>query len=306
MIARNAFLASVGWTDEDGFDEEGVDAFDPLTGPSARLKLVSLTIEEAHAVLADPALKNIVEAIAKMARKCGIKLRLVVQVPLLDQLGGSTTLRDMVAAGNVIVLRTANALSGQVAFNGNMPVDPKSLPREWETVGEDGEKKFIPTSGLGYVLGPGARSVPARMFFTERIRAHAREGETTELTLLDPKYKGQTLNEVLGMFRAGEITADGFTVQQSAAPAAGSPVTATVPADGTAWERISAFLEGRKLGAPSGMIAGELKIPHATVSTTLARYAEKGAAHKASTGWWKVGADPNAPANGREHAEVGS
>jgi len=92
------------------------------------MPLLVITIFEAHALLALDGARAIAEDIGKMSRKCGIKLRLETQVPLLDQLGNSTTLRDMVVSGNVVVFRTANRLTGQVAFNGNLPVDPASHP----------------------------------------------------------------------------------------------------------------------------------------------------------------------------------
>jgi hypothetical protein len=109
-----------------------------------------------------------------MSRKCGIKFRLITQVPLLNSLGNSMAIRDAVAAGNVIVFRTANRLSGQVAFNGSMPVDPCTLPKEWP----NGDT----TSGLGYVFGPGAdRPATMRTFLIIKPRRWATSGEPAQL-----------------------------------------------------------------------------------------------------------------------------
>jgi hypothetical protein len=95
-----------------------------------------------------------------MSRKCGIKFRLLTPVPLLDSLGGSQRIKDAVSAGNVVVFRTANQLSGQMAFNGVMPVEPCEIPKEWP----DGET----TAGLGYIFGPGAeRPIKMRTLVVE-------------------------------------------------------------------------------------------------------------------------------------------
>lgn len=172
MKRRERILSSLEWTDEMGRQHEGIDHFDPLN-PVIRgfgLPMICVTIEEAPEMLRVAGAAAVVEAIGRQSRKCGIKLRLVVQVPLLDQLGGSTTLRAMVAAGNVIVLRTSDRLSGQVAFNGVLPVDPALLPREWP----DGST----TAGLGFILGPGARSVPMRLNLVDDPYHWAHEGET--------------------------------------------------------------------------------------------------------------------------------
>jgi hypothetical protein len=152
MYGRNAFLATVAWTDDQARARRGRGYFDP----SPEMPVLSLTIEEAHVILAIPEARQIAEDIAKMGRKCGVRLRLITQVPLLDQLGGSTTLRDMVASGNVIVFRTANRLTGTVAFNGVLPVDPARLPRQFPNGSA--------TAGLGFVLGPSDRPVTMRAY----------------------------------------------------------------------------------------------------------------------------------------------
>lgn len=147
MYARNGFMSQILWTDNKGRTRKGLGQFTPMD-PRHGLPLLSITIDEAQTVLADRWCCELVEEMIGMSRKCGIKFRLITQVPLLDSLGNSMKIRDAVAAGNVIVLRTANRLTGQVAFNGSLPVDPSSLPRQWP----DGST----TSGLGFVFAPGA------------------------------------------------------------------------------------------------------------------------------------------------------
>jgi hypothetical protein len=83
-------------------------------------------------------------------------------------------IRDAVAAGNVIVLRTANRLSGQVAFNGALPVDPSSLPKEWPNGST--------TSGIGFVFAPGAdRAATMRVGYVEDVFGWASTGPHIDL-----------------------------------------------------------------------------------------------------------------------------
>lgn len=146
MYARNDFLSNVLWRDEFGDIHEGIEEFDP-SDPRHDLKMISVTIEEAQRVLAIPEACELVEECIGMSRKCGIKFRAVTPVPLQGSLGGSQEIKDAVASGNVVVLRTANSLSGQAAFNGSFAVDPCELPAEFP----GGE----PSYGLGYIFKPG-------------------------------------------------------------------------------------------------------------------------------------------------------
>lgn len=173
MYARNAFLASVRWTDDKGRARVGIGQFTPCD-PRHGLPMLSITIDEAQTVLADIACKVLVEEMIGMSRKCGIKFRLITQVPLLPSLGNSMVIRDAVAAGNVIVLRTANRLTGQVALNGTLPVDPCSLPKQWP----DGST----TSGLGFVSAPGAdRAATMRVGYVEDVFHWATTGDPAAL-----------------------------------------------------------------------------------------------------------------------------
>lgn len=173
MYARNALMASLKWTDERGRRRQGIGQFTP-GDPRHGLKMLSITIDEAQKVLADAVCCALVEEMIAMTRKCGIKFRLVTQVPLLGSLGNSMVIRDAVAAGNVLVLRTANRLSGQVAFNGALPVDPCSLPKEFP----DGST----TSGLGFFFGPGAdRASTMRVGYVEDPFHWATTGTPAEL-----------------------------------------------------------------------------------------------------------------------------
>lgn len=177
MYGRNALMAALEWTDDRGRKRQGIGQFTP-GDPRHGLKMLSITIDEAQKVLADDVCRALVEEMIGMSRKCGIKFRLVTQVPLLTSLGNSMVIRDAVAAGNVLVLRTANRLSGQVAFNGALPVDPCSLPKEFP----DGST----TSGLGFFFGPGAdRASTMRVGYVEDPFHWATTGNPPDLEPFD-------------------------------------------------------------------------------------------------------------------------
>ncbi|GAA0719707.1 hypothetical protein Drose_06010 [Dactylosporangium roseum] len=125
MLRRNRYLARVEYRDERGRKRRGRKWWNPLTdGP-----ILSLTIDEAHAFLIDKAFGGMVTAAGRMWRKCGGQLRIATHTPLLTDLGGSMALRDMLTGGYVWVGRTANSLSGPTAFNGRLPVDPRTIPQ---------------------------------------------------------------------------------------------------------------------------------------------------------------------------------
>ncbi|MER7280450.1 FtsK/SpoIIIE domain-containing protein [Dactylosporangium sp. NPDC000244] len=125
MLRRNRYLARVEYVDERGRKRRGRKWWNPLVdGP-----ILSLTIDEAHAFLADRAFSALVTAAGRMWRKCGGQLRIATHTPLLTDLGGSMALRDMLTGGWVWVGRTANSLSGPTAFNGRLPVDPRTIPQ---------------------------------------------------------------------------------------------------------------------------------------------------------------------------------
>lgn len=170
MYARADEFGSLAWVDDQGRDRMGIGEFTPMD-PRHRRPMISITIDEAHKVLADDVCRQLVEEMIAMSRKVGIKFRLITQVPLLSYLGNSMAIRDAVVAGNVLVLRTGTRLTGQVALNGALPVEPAALPKEWP----DGST----TSGLGFFSGPGAdRAAMMRLHKIEDVFGWATAGTT--------------------------------------------------------------------------------------------------------------------------------
>lgn len=126
------------------------------------MPLIVITIDEAQDVLKDPICLALVEKLAAMARKCGIKLRIITQVPLVTQIGNSTPVKDALLGGNLVVFRTGSSVSTQVSIGPALPVDPHKLPAEWPkgspAAGET-------TGGLGYMNGASRREVPWRSHY---------------------------------------------------------------------------------------------------------------------------------------------
>jgi energy-coupling factor transporter ATP-binding protein EcfA2 len=177
MYLRNAILAAWTWIDEKGRQRKGFPWFPWMDSRGPVMPLLVITVFEAHAVLAIPEARAVIEELGKMARKCGIKLRLETQVPLLDQLGGSTTIRDMVTSGNVVVFRTANRLTSQVALVG-LPVDPSLIPKAFPGKGPIEDRI---TAGLGYVSGGDTSAMQFRAWVDMDTADTARAGRTHHL-----------------------------------------------------------------------------------------------------------------------------
>lgn len=108
--------------------------------------LLSVTIDEAHLPMNDPdhgkAIVKLLALLSKSGRKANVKVRLVVQSPLLSELKDSV-LRSQLASGLVTVFRTADRLTGKAAWpGGRMPGDPSALPAEWD--------EGVTAAGVGY------------------------------------------------------------------------------------------------------------------------------------------------------------
>lgn len=159
MMARSAHMATLEWTDDKGRPRVGKDHYtlNPV------MPLHYLVLEEAHQLLTHPTYGpeavKLLEDAGKMGRKTGSGICLINQMPGLEELGGSQTLRSMVSSGNVVVHRTSDRVTTGMAFSGAMPVEPNKLPRKFP----DGSS----THGLGYLLGAAARQAAMRTYLVD-------------------------------------------------------------------------------------------------------------------------------------------
>jgi hypothetical protein len=210
-------------------------------------------------LLQDPRIRRWVEDMVKMARKCGIRIRLVTQVPSIAELGNSFTLRPLLAFMSVICLRTQEAISGG-AFP-NLPGDPRQL----EEYFPDGS----PTFGLGYILG-AVKPALFRTSFLDDVVVYdwASRGTTAHL---DPLAAPATESAPAGTSAPAQSApaADGI---ESDADTSG-PET---PAVGNARQMIRWYLENHPGFTTSAILVAELGLNPSTVSQAGTRGAAAG------------------------------
>ncbi|MEU7891658.1 hypothetical protein AB0B45_02210 [Nonomuraea sp. NPDC049152] len=157
MYARNAMLADIQWTDEDGEEQHGKHSY---THPGMDgLDLLYCVIDEAHKVLAYDEIAELVQELLAEGSKAGVMLGLITQVPTVDELGNGRIL-SLVTSGTVILLRTGDAYSARSALQGRMNVDAHRIRKAFP----NGQ----PTKGLGYVCGWEPRPVLMRSRVQEK------------------------------------------------------------------------------------------------------------------------------------------
>lgn len=153
MLDRSHYLKRRPWTKANGQTVPFMNFYDPLV--VSELPIVLVIADEVAVLLGDrqygARAKFLLEAIAKMGRKTGFSLWPVVQVPSLEQLGGSRVLRSMLTGGTAIGLRTADKASKNMM---SMGVDPADLPKAFP--GGD------LTYGLGLIDSLDMRTAPFR------------------------------------------------------------------------------------------------------------------------------------------------
>jgi hypothetical protein len=146
LYARQRYLSQLRWVDAQRRDREGMSYFDPIVSGLSYLQLV---LEEWPAlVLAYPWLVPIVHNIGKLGRSLGMRVVLIAQSIVGDELG-SPELRNIMG-GNAAACRTNDNHTGGLAFAGSMEVNPSSLP--------------VDMPGAMFVKGPAQRAAMLRGF----------------------------------------------------------------------------------------------------------------------------------------------
>lgn len=131
--------------------------------PTRDMPLLVLTLDEVQSYIEDPIILDLVEKLVGQGRKCGIKLRLITQVPAAYNLGGSTYIKEQLKSGQTIICRAMTDIAGRSAVEGDCPVDPTLLPMKW---GPHTCNAGETTAGLMFVQGVNARDVYGRADFT--------------------------------------------------------------------------------------------------------------------------------------------
>ncbi|GAA0494619.1 hypothetical protein Ade02nite_20000 [Paractinoplanes deccanensis] len=138
------------------------------------MPLLVITLDEVQSYIDDPDILALVEMLVGQARKCGIKMRLITQVPAAYNLGGSTYIKEQLKAGQTVIFRAMTDIAGRSAVDGDVPVDPTMLPLVW---GKNTCAAGEGTAGLMFLQGLNGRDVYGRADYT---------GEKMEKWLVDP------------------------------------------------------------------------------------------------------------------------
>jgi hypothetical protein len=196
MLARSARLARMPWSDEDGHEWTGREGFDPSPG----MPVLQVVLEEAQDVLtAGSQAVKLAEGIARMGRKCGLRLVLITHLPTVEYIGGSHALRSLLAGGNVVCFRSAERVSKNLVLPPSFSVDPYAIPMETE----DGES----TSGTAYIYGPRARPVSMRNYLVCKAHQVAADAPLADLHLVSEHPETGTPTAATGEHRAEDTPA---------------------------------------------------------------------------------------------------
>ncbi|MFJ8016222.1 hypothetical protein [Streptomyces sp. NPDC096339] len=281
MYERSARYSMMEFTDHKGRQLRGRDHFvvgdpDPL---------ISVTVDEAHRVLALQGAPALVLEIVLMARKCGIKLRLVFQGPKANMYGSgpeSTDIREQLQSGNTVMFRTASSLTDSIGLPG-WDVNPSQLPMYWPDK--------TSTAGLGYIKGPDNRQAQFRAHF-DRDPAHwALSGTTPTPEASAQACTGKAYTERHKRL-AARLRGDAVVLPDTVTmAAAGDPIaaaTAAIEAEAPAGsdDKVAAFLLkwGRAVGRNT--IAQETGLTVSAVKNSLTRLKKTGRAIDVDRGVW--------------------
>lgn len=131
--------------------------------PSRNMPLLVITLDEVQSFIDDPTILEMVESLVGMGRKCGIKMRLITQIPAAYNLGGSTYIKEQLKTGQTITFRAMTDIAGRSAVDGDCPIDPTELPDVW---GKHTCAAGETTAGLMYMQGINGRDVYGRADYT--------------------------------------------------------------------------------------------------------------------------------------------
>jgi hypothetical protein len=152
MLDRSELLGNIRWGP--GGKRRGMGFYNPflLAEMGYDLPVIEVIIDEAPLLLCIKDALRIIQNIAKLGRKTGVRLKLAVQVPSLKEMGDQA-LRSMLAGGSVFCLRTGDKVSGNML---NINAAPWDLPEYFR----DGSKTY----GIGYAhTGENRPDTPMRI-----------------------------------------------------------------------------------------------------------------------------------------------
>ncbi|MFG3136098.1 hypothetical protein ACGFZA_07730 [Streptomyces sp. NPDC048211] len=285
MYERSGRYSMMEFIDTKGRKLRGRDHF-VVNDPDP---LISVTIDEAHRVLAQPGAPALILEIVLMARKCGIKLRLVFQGPKANMYGSgpeSTDIREQLQSGNTVMFRTASTLTDSIGLPG-WEVNPSQLPMYWP----DGTS----TAGLGYIKGPDNRQAMFRAHFDQDPAHWATTGTTPTLELSAAACTGKAYTERLERLAARlrgetvELPDDAMPAipaASSADPIAAAAAAIEAEAPAGTDDTVYNFLLQRARPAGRNVIAQETRLTVSAVKNALTRLKRDGRAVDVDRGIW--------------------
>lgn len=271
MKERERVHARLKWIDAKGRERRGRSFFvagDPFP-------LLVITIDEAPDVLKLPGAVEVFVELVREARKVGIKLRVVSQMPNASQLGASidsTTIRELLQSGNAVCLRTGSTRSGRIALGGQMEVDTSLIPKYWP----DGTL----TAGLGYISGPDARTGMLRASYLEDPYEWTTTGLTTGLEKNAQEAAGDDYAKRLDVIAAhlrGEKVDPKPAALNAPAGDSGEPSARTA---------VEAFLRERGRPASLGVIGQHVDATRNNIKVALTRLKTDELAVSLGNGMW--------------------
>ncbi len=147
----------------DVLSRENIKTWTFKVAKQLQMPLLVVTLDEIQNYIDDPDILELVTTLAGMARKCGIKLRLLTQIIAAYNLGGDTYIKEQAKTGQTMVFRSETDVAGRSSVEGDSLIDPTQLPRKWgKNTCAAGEK----TAGLVFVQGVHGRDVYGRTDYT--------------------------------------------------------------------------------------------------------------------------------------------
>jgi hypothetical protein len=153
---RYDFLSTLKWVDAKGRQREGGRPWNPLVhGP-----IISMFWDEFHQLATWKEFIDKLEELARIQRAAGMRVTIASHMATLGDTG-SQALRDMLAGGRAVLLRTTSGLNASLTTGGQLTGDPRSLPKqpgmcfvaEGETATLIGRESYIPTDEQAEALG---------------------------------------------------------------------------------------------------------------------------------------------------------
>ncbi|MFI9553761.1 hypothetical protein [Nonomuraea endophytica] len=258
MRRRNELLSAIEWIDDEGTPQRGVQSY---ARPGAHgLDMLVIAIDEFHKVARHEDLAEVVYDILAEGSKCGMVCWILDQNVYVGSLGGGDILA-LVCAGNIVVMRNADARIASATFGQRMNAYPHLIKLTFP-----GTQKT--TKGCGYVLGATDRPVMMRARHIPKIKPVMAGRQPMRLALLGSTEDASALAESVSPARpaAEAVSLDGL--------AAYSPISA--PERKNAETKIKALLYGAVEGLDGGELTLGTEMPFVTVFQVATGLIEKG------------------------------